>query len=329
MYSEEDINSAVEAGVLSQESATAFRNHVAAQRNTPSVDDEHFRLITGFNDIFVVIACALLLISVTWIVGAALEAATAWLLAEYFTRKRRMALPSIVLLLAFVGGVLATTMKWSGFESYINGNEVNLAIASGAAAFAAWLHWLRFKVPITVAAGTAALVALVVSMAFYSTPDTLNYASLILFSAGVLVFLLAMRWDSSDTTRLTRRSDVAFWLHLIAAPLLVHPVFDLLNVLDGDISLSQGVLVILLYAVIALISLCIDRRALMVSALGYVLYTLSELLHSYGTLNESFGVTAFFIGSGLLLLSVFWHNCRSTLLKLFPDMLIRRLPPLK
>ena len=171
MYSEEDINSAVEAGALSQESATAFRNHVAAQRSTPSVDDEHFRLITGFNDIFVVIACALLLISVTWIVGAALEAATAWLLAEYFTRKRRMALPSIVLLLAFVGGVLAATMKWSGFESYINGNEVNLAIASGAAAFAAWLHWLRFKVPITVAAGTAALVALVVSMVFYSAPD--------------------------------------------------------------------------------------------------------------------------------------------------------------
>ena len=281
MYSEEDINSAVKAGALSPESASAFRHHVAEQRHTPSVDDEHFRLITGFNNIFVVIACTLLLMSVTWIVGAALEALTAWLLAEYFTRKRRMALPSIVLLLAFVGGVLAATMKWTGFETYINGNEVDLAISSGAAAFAAWLHWLRFKVPITVAAGTAALVVLVVSMVFYSAPDTLNYASLILFSAGVLVFLLAMRWDSSDTTRLTRRSDVAFWLHLVAPPLLVHPMFDLLNVLDGGISLWQGLTVLLLYTAIALISLCIDRRALMVSVLGYVLYTLSELLRSY------------------------------------------------
>ena len=35
-------------------------------------------------------------------------AATAWGLAEFFTRKRRMALPSIILLLAFVGGVFET-----------------------------------------------------------------------------------------------------------------------------------------------------------------------------------------------------------------------------
>ena len=81
MYSEEDINSAVEAGALSHASASAFREHVAMQRNTPSFDNENFRLITGFNDIFVVIACALLLISISWIVGTAAEAAAAWLLA--------------------------------------------------------------------------------------------------------------------------------------------------------------------------------------------------------------------------------------------------------
>lgn len=329
MYTEEDINSAIDAGALSHASAAAFREHIAMQRNTPSVDDENFRLITGFNDIFVVIACALLLISVSWVVGNAFEAAAAWLLAEYFTRKRNMALPSIVLLLAFVGGVLATTMDWTGFNTYSNGNEIDLAISCATAAVAAWFHWLRFKVPITVAAGTAALVAVIVSMVFYSTPDSLRFASFILFAAGLCVFFLAMRWDSSDTQRLTRRSDVAFWLHLVAAPLLVHPIFDLLDVIDGNIGLTQAIAVIILYAVIALISLCIDRRALMVSALGYVLYTLTELLKSYGTLDESFGITAFFIGSGLLLLSVFWHNCRSTLLPFFPEKLLQKLPALK
>jgi hypothetical protein len=30
-----------------------------------------------------------------------------------------------------------------------------------------------------------------------------------------------MWWDSSDRARLTRRSDVAFWLHLLAAPMIV------------------------------------------------------------------------------------------------------------
>ena len=37
---------------------------------------------------------------------------------------------------------------------------------------------------------------------------------------GIGVFLFAMRWDSSDPARVTRRSDVAFWLHLLAAPMI-------------------------------------------------------------------------------------------------------------
>src|SRR5690349_22219462 len=112
MYSDEDLDSAVAAGALSAEAAAAFRAHIAAQRQTPAVDEEHFRLVTGFNDIFVVIASALLLISVGWIAstvtgwaGSLATAAAAWALAEFFVRKRRMALPAIVLLIAFCGGV--------------------------------------------------------------------------------------------------------------------------------------------------------------------------------------------------------------------------------
>jgi hypothetical protein len=67
MYSEIDIANAVEAGVLSPESANAFRNHVAEGRSAPAVDEEHFRLLTGFNDIFVSIAAALILVAVAWI----------------------------------------------------------------------------------------------------------------------------------------------------------------------------------------------------------------------------------------------------------------------
>src|SRR2546430_3225670 len=48
-----------------------------------------------------------------------------------------------------------------------------------------------------------------------------------LFRSGM--FLFAMWWDGSDRARLTRRSDVAFWLHLLAAPMIVHPVFTLLD----------------------------------------------------------------------------------------------------
>src|SRR3546814_356217 len=115
MYSESDLQTAVDAKVLTPEAATAFRTHIASVRSAPGADEESFRLITGFNDIFVSVAAVILLVAVAWIgesihkaLAGAFVAASAWFLAEYFTRTRRMALPSIVLVLAFAGGVAAT-----------------------------------------------------------------------------------------------------------------------------------------------------------------------------------------------------------------------------
>ena len=45
-------------------------------------------------------------------------AVTSWGLAEYFTRQRRMALPSIVLLLAFVGGVFEAPDPAAAVRAY-------------------------------------------------------------------------------------------------------------------------------------------------------------------------------------------------------------------
>lgn len=56
MYSESDLESAVAAGVLSPQEVDALRTHVSAQRATSMVDEEDFRLLSGFNDIFVAIA---------------------------------------------------------------------------------------------------------------------------------------------------------------------------------------------------------------------------------------------------------------------------------
>ena len=331
MYSDEDIASAVQAGILTNEDAESFRDHVAHLRKASAVDDEHFRLITGFNDIFVVIACVLLLISITWLgktlsswFGPLLQAVFAWALAEYFTRKRRMALPSIILLLAFVGGVLATGIMLLKTPGVSQG--VAIGIPCAVATIAAWFHWLRFKVPITVAAGTATLVAGVIMVLVAAVPETIQWMNPIICTAGFIVFALAMHWDASDTLRLTRRSDVAFWLHLVAAPLLVHPIFSFLKVFESQPGVGQAVAVAALYLVIAVVSISIDRRALMVSALVYVLYVFSELLKQYGVISLSFAFTAFTIGAGLLLLSAFWHSCRKTVLGFYPRYIQERLP---
>ncbi len=357
MYSHNDLDEAVASGALSAEAAASLRNFVDSQRASPAVDEEQFRLITGFNDIFVSIASAILLFAVGWIgqsigqsMGLVIDfdgpsplaptavAATAWGLALFFTAKRRMALPSILLLLAFVGGVFLTV----GFsevlllgENRLEDNEalggIVAAVAGAIAASAAWLHWKRFRVPITVAAGAAAVSAIAVGLAIAvlgRVDDIENVILGFVLLLGIGVFLFAMRWDSSDPARVTRRSDVAFWLHLLAAPMIVHPVFTLLGLNDGTATIGEGLVVIALYVVLGITALAIDRRALLVSALAYVLYALSELFKQVGAVELNIALTALVIGSALLLLSAFWHQARTTVVRQLPAALQTKLPNL-
>lgn len=355
MYSQNDLDEAVAAGALSADSASSLRAFIENQRALPGADEEHFRLITGFNDIFVSIASAILLFAVGWIgqsvgqsIGLVFEndgpsplapaaiAATAWGLALFFTAKRRMALPSILLLLAFVGGVFATAgfgLIYGIGEARLDDNITLGAIvgmSSGAiAAGAAWLHWKRFHVPITVAAGVASLVAFATFLLVTIIGDVASLKEIVLgfiLLLGVAVFLFAMRWDSSDPARVTRRSDVAFWLHLLAAPMIVHPVFTLLGLNDGNATIGEGLVVIILYVVLGLAALAVDRRALLVSALAYVLYALSELFKQVGAVELNVALTALVIGSALLLLSAFWHQARRVVVTKLPQQLQSKLP---
>src|SRR4029079_9737640 len=67
MYSQQELDDAVASGVISAEAADALRAHVEGQRSSVIADEEQFRLLTGFNDIFVSIAAAILLFAVGWI----------------------------------------------------------------------------------------------------------------------------------------------------------------------------------------------------------------------------------------------------------------------
>lgn len=347
MYSESDIDAAVEAGALSREAATALRAHVAGTRATPAVDEESFRLLTGFNDIFVSIAAVLMLVAMGWLgnmirlfaseqgpspfIGFAIAAAS-WGLAEYFTRERRMALPSIILLLAFAGGLFAGFAILLGTVFDADNGQAERTVAMIVAAAAAltaggvWLHWRRFQVPITVAAGTAAMAGLSLALVVAAVPAIGGHLFKLLLIAGLAVFALAMWWDISDRTRTTRRSDVAFWLHLLAAPMIVHPIFAMMGMLSGTAAPAQAAFVILIYIALGVIALAIDRRALMVSALAYVLYALSSLIEQSGAVDLGFGLTALIIGSALLLLSAFWTVARRRIVGLLPADIALRLP---
>jgi len=206
-----------------------------------------------------------------------------------------------------------------------------LAAVSGAiAAAAAWLHWRRFHVPITIAAGAAAAASIVVGLVVAALGPNAEVAKNVILGIvlvlGIGIFLFAMWWDASDRARLTRRSDVAFWLHLLAAPMIVHPIFTLLGLNDGHATIGEGLVVILLYVALGLTALAIDRRALLVSALAYVLFAMQQLFRQFGAVELNVALTALVIGSALLLLSAFWHQARAAIVRPLPESLKDRLP---
>ncbi|MGJ8694533.1 MAG: hypothetical protein ACSHW0_18895 [Thalassotalea sp.] len=328
MYSDEDLNLAVKKGIFTPASVDEFRHSISALKNSPTVDEENFKLIGGFNDIFVVIACCLLLFSAVFVLkpisdslGMLAFIALSWGLSEFFVLKRKMSLPAIILLIAFVGGVFSFAISL-----FAEMKEVGLIIAAAASTAAAYVHWLRFKVPITVAAGTVALIGLVISIMLSVFPNAKGWLLVMLAIAGVGAFCLAMFWDSADTSRVTRKSDVAFWLHLVAAPLIIHPVFSTLGVLEQNDSLLNMAVIIVLYIIMTMISIIIDRRAFMVSSLAYVLYALTAIIKTYGDVGYSFALTGVFMGAVLLLLSAFWQTTRRKLVLFLPIKIRAYLP---
>ena len=341
MLEERDLDAAVTAGVLDGATRDALVKFARDHRlGEVGPDEEQFRLLTGFNDIFVTIAVGLLLTAVAMlagamspVAGAAGVAAVSWGLAEYFTRIKRMALPSIALLLSFVSGVFATCVlvanQGTNFgvvpdNVLVPGVVVGAIVTVGGA----WLHWRRFMVPITVAAGAGALTTLAVAIAAGITTQ-LNSPAVLLTTAlcGIAVFALAMWFDTRDRARVTRRTDVAFWLHLLAAPLIVHPVFKLMGLTEGGVPADGAALtVILVYLALTVLALAIDRRALLVSALAYVIYAIQALVSSGSTPGEGVGLTTLVLGLFLVLLSAAWRPIRRRVLELLPHGLTMKLP---
>jgi hypothetical protein len=332
MYTDDDLNTAVKEGIFDQSSVNQFRQRIAAINGTKAVDEENFRLISGFNDVFVSLSAVILMISAGWVcysiepvLAFIVVAGLSWGLSVFFINRRRLALPAILFLMSFVFSCAASVFSLMPHDE----SSKNMAIISAfsAGVIAAFAHWKVFRVPITVAAGMACLVGLAVGL--LTEIDALkDFTSGFILVGGLCTFVVAMMWDLKDPKRITQKSDVAFWLHLIASPMIVHPTFQLLGVIKGDLDASSIAIVLVLYVLMALVSIVIDRRALMVSSLAYVLYALQEVFNSTGLEAESLAVSGVFIGSMLLILSLYWHKTRVCILNVMPAKWQLHLPAL-
>jgi hypothetical protein len=349
----QDFSRAVEAGVLDPQAADRLKTFLQNQPDADPIspDDERFRLVAGFNDIFVTMGVALVVAAIVSIgdlkLSLELTAAFAWAAAEIFTRRRRMALPSIVLACLFAlscAGIALALMAPSfapfpkpGFSG-VGPFGKNMATAIGsawswppalAAGLAAALHYWRFRVPIDVANGVYALCMLATIAAVTAAPDlTAAFPGVVSFISGCAVFALAMRFDMSDPLRETRRADIAFWLHLLAAPMIAngilaqHPTKWMTAGFDG------AGFILAVFAIFTLIALVIDRRALIVAALFYAGAVFAKIFTFGASLSGGLAGAALTLGLIVLGLSIGWRPLRRLLLPLIPLGGLRsRLPP--
>ena len=356
----DDIDAAVAAGVIPQAQADALTAFIAersrARFGQTGQEDESFRFMTGFNDFFFAIGILLLGSGIafftiggveTWPSAAA--AALRWGLSELLVRRMRLVLPGILLSVFFISFVylavpadlvgssvprfpLASPLAHTLFG--ITGAPLVTATKALIGTAAAGLYYWRFRLPFTLLPIGASLVALIgslVELAFGRIPATAN--SLLGLACGLAVFAVAMRYDMSDRERATRRADCAFWLHLLAAPLIVHSLISL--IVPDFVAINNAVAgaILLIVAILAIVAIAIDRRALLVSALLYVGLVIAYAIGGNWTTQAGTDRSLVFFGT-LVILGVFvitlgvgWVLLRRRLIGLISPAITARLPP--
>jgi hypothetical protein len=327
MISPESLAEAVSRGLITPEQLVALRALEAARTPVEEApqDEERLRFVSGFSDVFVAIGLALFLGAAAYFLDMFSPAvmyagltAGCWLLAEFFTRKRRMALPSILLLVGFVAAVFMLVTALLGAFLRFDGASV---VAGPIAAAAAWLHYQRFAVPITPAAGAAALVAMLTGGLYAVWPDGAPAVlPFVMVLCGFLLFAQGLRLDRLDPDRLTRTTDIAFWLHLLAGPLIVHPVMFYSGAWDEN---HNPVITIGLFVLLSIIALAADRRAILVSSLIYTGVALGYLAKDRGMAEgATTAFSMFVLGAVILGLSAGWKPIRRLVMRAIPSGLL-------
>jgi hypothetical protein len=340
MVATEILAQGVEQGIITAEQAQRLRalENVGEPPELPaSPDDEQLRFIGGFSDVFVTLGLAMFLGAIGFFAQAAgrlvasiVIAAAAWLLAEFFTRIRRTALPSIVLLIVFACAVFLAACYSQTQSDWVNliagGQPTVVAGAAFVTVLLVALHYWRFRVPITVAAGCAALTATVLGLFNGLVPNLPGTSHAVIFMCGLAVFALAMQYDTADLERRTRRTDIAFWLHLLAAPLIVHSVTRGLVTKASELDPGTAVAIMAIFLALSFIAVLIDRRAMLVSGLAYAGVAFWALIRQAGISGMTTPLTILALGAFVLLLSAGWRPLRAGILSIVPRALTQYLP---
>jgi hypothetical protein len=330
--------------------------------------EEHLRFIRNFHDIF--LSLGLIMLGVGLAIGAALVlgqivgdfdeaewrkavwtvfgvsmfcAAVMWGLAEIFARARRLFLPAIVILaffLAFLSGAIFAGYALVHFKGGADELETRISALpnfalwyAGFMALGAFAYWLRTRLPFAMGAFATWLAYTGIAGVSVVAPEFVeSNFSLLQLAAGVFLFVLGVAFDARDPRRETLDSDNAFWLHFSAAPLIFYGVMDLVSQPFGkDVGgTAWAVTTLVVVVVFAIISLLINRRALVVAGLLTALVATGILVSKTGLEGGwVLALTLLLLGGAMVLLGGAWRSARKLLVGGFPKSgpISRIIPP--
>lgn len=341
-------------------------------------DEENLRLVGGGNDLFVTVGTVLLsagffFVLTTLLPGqtfwiAGILAVFAWGLAEIVTRQHRMKLSSSVLALIFMAAILVALALQVEASFGIRKPETIWQLLAlrqtasragylflGGGIIAAAIYFWRFRVPIiagAIAIAFTLLAFLQTAIILYDSvttgaiapprledvPELLRAALYMPLSCGLIVFATGVAFDIYDRDRRKIWSDCAFWLHVVSAPMLVHPLFIMAtgqNVVFGHIAPDANATIMLTILILGFlyVALAIDRRSLLVPTLAYfgslgIYYLVNSASDSTGV--PPFALILVVVGALIILFGAGWQRIRRIVVKpTLPAAVIRRLPPLK
>src|SRR5262249_45735683 len=116
-----------------------------------------------------------------------------------------------------------------------------------------------------------------------------------------------------------------FWLTLIAAPLIVHPIAGLISS-GQDTTIGSNILTIAVVVCFVLIALIIDRRAFLVSSLAYLGGAMVYAFTRLGGEQNALWITLLSRGARVTLPGVGWPRARRPVMQFAPYALPKYLP---
>lgn len=270
-------------------------------------------------------------------VTAAIAAAVMWGLGEAFAYRRKQFFPAIAACIGFCVFVFWTVMF--AFGALLNVTP-NLEMERAASDIGFWLFFLsfasaalaglafywRFRLPFSLAVVGGAFTGLLFVLAFRFVPEpSVTLFSALLLLSGLILFGLAVWFDARDPSRATRYSDNGFWLHFAAAPLVLNGALGLIvPLLAGggqewytifSLNAVSATVTLIVVAVLGIVSLLINRRALIVAALFTTGAAIAVLLNSAGLGEATVAAGALVVlGGGVLILGSGWNAARRVLL---------------